>query len=136
MPRRPPSLSTVCFSAVLAGSTPLADPRSSFSGEGGAPRPGVAAAPIRQAAAQADLGGGFIEFLFGGQTSGQRNQRGTTVAGYPQYPADLGPGMIESPTQPGRLVMDPRFLKQEVSYDGHEPPGTIIINTQERMLYL
>ena len=32
--------------------------------------------------------------------------------------------------------MDPRFLKQEVSYDGHETPGTIIINTQERMLYL
>ena len=44
--------------------------------------------------------------------------------------------MIEAPTQPGRLVMDPRFLKQEVSYDGHEAPGTIIINTQERMLYL
>jgi hypothetical protein len=34
------------------------------------------------------------------------------VAGYPQYPADLGPGMIESPTQPGRLVMDPRFLNR------------------------
>ena len=32
--------------------------------------------------------------------------------------------------------MDPRYLKQEVSYDGKEAPGTIIINTPERMLYL
>jgi lipoprotein-anchoring transpeptidase ErfK/SrfK len=136
MTQRATFLSFVCFSTVLASSTALADPLSSFSGQGGVPRPGVGAAPMRQAAAQAALGGGFIEFLFGGQTSGQRNQRDTTVAGYPQYPADLGPGIIESPTQPGRLVMDPRFLKQEVSYDGHEAPGTIIINTQERMLYL
>src|ERR1700736_6557021 len=44
--------------------------------------------------------------------------------------------MIAAPTHPRRLVMDPRFLKQEVSYDGHVAPGTIIINTQERMLYL
>lgn len=97
MTQRATFLSFVCFSTVLASSTALADPLSSFSGQGGAPRPGIGTAPIRQAAAQAALGGGFIEFLFGGQTSGQRSQRDTTVAGYPQYPADLGPGMIESP---------------------------------------
>jgi lipoprotein-anchoring transpeptidase ErfK/SrfK len=27
-------------------------------------------------------------------------------------------------------------MKQEVNYDGREKPGTIIINTQERLLYL
>jgi lipoprotein-anchoring transpeptidase ErfK/SrfK len=32
--------------------------------------------------------------------------------------------------------MDPRFLPHEVSYDANEAPGTIIINTPERMLYL
>jgi len=32
--------------------------------------------------------------------------------------------------------MDPRFLPQEVAYEGREAPGTIIINTPERMLYL
>jgi lipoprotein-anchoring transpeptidase ErfK/SrfK len=44
--------------------------------------------------------------------------------------------MVESPNQPGHLVMDPRFLRQGVSYEGGEVPGTIIINTRERMLYL
>ena len=33
-------------------------------------------------------------------------------------------------------ALDPRYLKQEVSYDGKEAPGTIIINTPERLLYL
>ena len=33
-------------------------------------------------------------------------------------------------------ALNPRYLKQEVSYDGKEPPGTIIINTPERLLYL
>jgi lipoprotein-anchoring transpeptidase ErfK/SrfK len=27
-------------------------------------------------------------------------------------------------------------MKQEISYDGHETPGTVIINTRERLLYL
>ncbi len=96
----------------------------------------MAPTPIRQAAAQPDLGGGFIEFLFRGQASGSRNPREMPAAGYPQYPADLGPGMVESPAQPGHIVMDPRFLRQEVRYEGQEESGTIIINTQERMLYL
>jgi lipoprotein-anchoring transpeptidase ErfK/SrfK len=32
--------------------------------------------------------------------------------------------------------MDPRFMRQEVRYNGNEMPGTIIINTRERFLYL
>ena len=44
--------------------------------------------------------------------------------------------MVESLTQPGYLVMDPRFVKQEVSYEGTEEAGTILINTRERLLYL
>jgi lipoprotein-anchoring transpeptidase ErfK/SrfK len=125
------------FSTISAGSTAHADPLfPSFSGQGAPARLSGATAPIRQAAAQPDLGGGFIEFLFRGQAGPSRITRDAVATGYPQYPADLGPGMVESPTQPGRLVMDPRFIRQEVSYDGQEAPGTIIINTQERMLYL
>ena len=44
--------------------------------------------------------------------------------------------MVESPYSPGRPVVDPRFLRQEVTYDGREAPGTVVINTNERMLYL
>ena len=31
---------------------------------------------------------------------------------------------------------DPRYLKQVVDYDGDEPPGTIVINTPDKFLYL
>jgi lipoprotein-anchoring transpeptidase ErfK/SrfK len=78
------------------------------------------------------LGGGLIEYLFGGGAP----ERADAAFNYRQHPTDLGPGMVESPYQPGRIVMDPRFVRQEVSYQGGEAPGTIIINTRERMLYL
>ncbi len=94
----------------------------------------VAARPV---AAQSQYGGGFIEFLVRGvQPSQSRYEQSPSAATYRPYPADLGPGMVESPTQPGYLVMDPRFLKQEVPYSGPETAGTIVINTNERMLYL
>ena len=83
------------------------------------------------ASAQGQYGGGFIEFLVRGMQPSQ-----PSALTYRPYPADLGPGVIESPTQPGYLVMDPRFQKQEVAYGGAETAGTIIINTNERMLYL
>jgi lipoprotein-anchoring transpeptidase ErfK/SrfK len=88
----------------------------------------AASAAVRPVAAQSPYGGGFIEFLVRGVQP--------SAATYRPYPADLGPGMVESPTQQGYLVMDPRFLKQEVPYSGPETPGTIVINTNERMLYL
>jgi lipoprotein-anchoring transpeptidase ErfK/SrfK len=77
--------------------------------------------PMQQAAVQGpNLGGGFFEMLFGGPGRGQPPAQ-------PYYgPSDAG--------EPQGL--DPRYLKQEVSYDGKEAPGTIIINTPERMLYL
>jgi lipoprotein-anchoring transpeptidase ErfK/SrfK len=106
----------------------------------GAPATGFAApserAPsVRRVAAQGEYGGGFLEFLFrGGVQGGPRYEPAANP--YRAYPADLGPGMVESPNQPGHVVQDPRFLKQEVSYEGNEEPGTIVINTRERMLYL
>ena len=111
----------------LAPSTQRAAQPAGF-GETSEPAP-----PVRRVAAQGEYGGGFLEFLLRG---GQQPAREPTGGPYRLYPADLGPGMVESPDQPGHLVMDPRFLKQEVSYDGREEPGTIIINTRERMLYL
>jgi lipoprotein-anchoring transpeptidase ErfK/SrfK len=136
-------LSLVCLSTVLASSTTFAGPfllsppaqrDAPPLGFGLPPKP---SSPIRQVAAQDGYGGGFLEFLFrGGQQNGRSDQAREPAAAYRQYPADRGPGMIESPNQPGYLVMDPRFLKQEVAYAGEEADGTIIINTRERMLYL
>jgi len=99
-----------------------------------------AVAPVRLAenrnAERPPLGGGFIEFLFGGglgrAPSMQRYQ--TTPEQLPPQlyargePADL----VEAP----RAEMDPRYLRQVVAYDGNEVPGTIIIDTPRRFLFL
>jgi lipoprotein-anchoring transpeptidase ErfK/SrfK len=79
-------------------------------------------APVR-VAAQGEYGGGLFGFLFRGFSGPPRYE-----ANYRQYPGE--------PDQAGRGVSDPRFLKQEVSYDGREAPGTIIVDTRERLLYL
>lgn len=39
-------------------------------------------------------------------------------------------------TRPIERVIDPRFQKQEVAYDGPQKPGTIIIDTPQRFLFL
>jgi lipoprotein-anchoring transpeptidase ErfK/SrfK len=125
-------VSLVVFSTILASSTASADPIvPGYPAPGGA-RPSTGAPPVRQAAVQGSMGGGFIEFL----VRGGRNQSVSEMPApaYPRYPADLGPGMVEAPT--GHVVMDPRYLRQEVNYDGQEATGTIIISTQQRMLYL
>ena len=128
--------SLIYLLTVLASSTTLAGPLAlDPSGQRVGPPSRFDARPepsprYQQVAAQGQYGGGFIEFLMRGA------QQSSAAAAYGSYPADLGPGMVESPTQPGYLVMDPRFVKQQVSYAGKEEAGTIIINTNERMLYL
>ena len=136
-------LSLALLSTVAASSEAVAGPLSinpvvprggapSIASIYGAPPP---AEPVRQefarpVAAQGQYGGGFFEFLM-------RGPGGPPSANYQQYPAgDLGPGMVESPGNPGQAVMDPRFVKQEVGYNGTEVSGTIVINTRERLLYL
>jgi lipoprotein-anchoring transpeptidase ErfK/SrfK len=85
-------------------------------------------APLRQVAVQGpNLGGGFFEMLFGGPLRGFAQP--SYQPGYPSEPSE--PGYGSDPR-----AMDPRFLPHEVSYDANEAPGTIIINTPERMLYL
>jgi len=125
-----------------------------------------------------DLGGGFIEFLFGGgnQSRAPRYQQPAyqqpahqqpayqlpayqptyqqapsygsldrEPAAYPGYqnepllqpaPPQMyvhgGPAAAE-PAQP---AIDPRFLKQVVPYNGTEKPGTIIVDTPNKYLYL
>ncbi|HEX2215590.1 MAG TPA: L,D-transpeptidase [Xanthobacteraceae bacterium] len=56
----------------------------------------------------------------------------TARAAYPHYvrgePAEL--------SMPQRMEVDPKYRRQIVEYDGKEPPGTIIIDTPNRFLYL
>ena len=81
----------------------------------------AAARPIRLASNRANMGGGFIEFLFGGGDS------------QPRYGSRAAP--MREPTDDNRSL-DPRYLPQTVAYTGSEKPGTIIIDTPQRFLYL
>jgi lipoprotein-anchoring transpeptidase ErfK/SrfK len=94
---------------------------------------------------QRHLGGGLIEFLFGGFAPPPRREvyepalatAPPPVASVPVQPliqhayAPPAPAVRPAPPQ-----IDPRFLPRTIDYHGTEKPGTIIINTRERFLYL
>src|SRR5581483_444222 len=107
---------------------------------------------VRYAAApQREMGGGFLEFLFNGTGEAPRQYRQAPRYDVPQYvdpragqpyERDLAPrGSVMGYPQgvgaePARPAMDPRFLPQTVSYDGNHAPGTIVIDTPNKFLYL
>ena len=107
-------------------------------------------APVQTASTQrSNLGGGFIEFLFGDrQGQGGRYQQpahesqpsyqgqrmlvmpwGPQQGMSPQY----GPQYLGEPAHP---AFDPRYEKQIVEYHGKESPGTIVVDTPNKFLYL
>jgi len=112
-----------------------------------------------------NYGGGFIEMMMTGRDPTPAGRGGAvynTPRGYSAYgqnqPAPAGyygrdPFAPEAqPRAPGRRmaalgepiqaqrpierVVDPRFQKQEVAYDGPHKPGTIVIDTPQRFLFL
>ena len=91
------------------------------------------AAPVRTAyAGRSNMGGGLIEFLFGdGHNQGGR---------YQQQPYEQQPSyeqVMRRPEVAGAYPgFDPRFEKQLVDYHGSEKPGTIIIDTPNKFLFL
>jgi lipoprotein-anchoring transpeptidase ErfK/SrfK len=93
-------------------------------------------APLRAAYAEhSNLGGGFIEFLFGDP----QQARGR----HPQYQPQPGyepmPFQLMRQDQYGDLAqrpMDPKFERREVEYHGSEGAGTIVIDTPNKFLYL
>ena len=108
----------------------------------------VVAQPQRM---EANLGGGFIEFLFGGNDrQPQYAEPPPQYVAPPQYapppmmaplpapqPLYVNTGPIVDPIQePQRFPVDPRYLRQEVDYHGPEEPGTIVIDTPQKFLYL
>jgi len=151
----------ICISALVLGalSVPaVADPLSitpdaykagpaavrAGSPEATMPDPGVAP-PVRVADAQPNLGGGFIQFLFGGSPQG-----GAAPQSYQQAPAAAVPAApaqsaaLGSDPDPasasaddgGHPAVDPKYDRQAVAYDGKEAPGTIIVDTPHKFLYL
>lgn len=96
----------------------------------------------QHARAEPDLGGGFIEFLFGERSSGRSEAYTRQDYMPPQHYSAPRPEtqyvavQPREPYQPGRPAMDPRYLPQEVDYDTKEPAGTLIVDTPNKFLYL
>ena len=103
--------------------------------------------PVRVASAQrSNMGGGFIEFLFGDAPQGGRYQREQVYQQMPEYggrrsllpPMDPQQSMQreEQLLDPAQHRLDPKYEKQVVEYHGKESPGTIVIDTPNKFLFL
>ncbi len=149
----------ICVSALLASALCVpawADPLQIAPAAGNAverqnpygqtlPAPAASAsaaapAPITVAAVQPDLGGGFIQFLFGGTRGSPAAPSAGEVAS-PQQDAALSPDPGAMPDAAGAADAEhppvaAKYDRQEIAYDGKEPPGTVVIDTPHHFLYL
>jgi lipoprotein-anchoring transpeptidase ErfK/SrfK len=98
----------------------------------GPPAATEAAAPRPASGA---LGGGFIEFILTGQAGASR----PPPQAAPAAPAAANPVVASlAPPEPARLEALPseEYLRHEVDYSGPERPGTIVIDTPNKFLFL
>jgi len=80
-------------------------------------------------------GGGRLEFLFGGGLRAASSAPGEP-ASYEQATPSWQQTRGEPGDRPAFWRRDPRYDRQIVVYSGTERPGTIVIDTHERLLYL
>jgi lipoprotein-anchoring transpeptidase ErfK/SrfK len=141
------SVSSLGFSdsAFAIDASPLPEPTVIYATE---------PAPVRVASAERrQMGGGFIEFLFGdGPQQGGRYQQQPAYQAQPDYqqqpgygrrgylpPMDPQQSMREQQEQaadPAQRPFDPRYAKQVVDYTGKESAGTIVVDTPNKFLFL
>jgi lipoprotein-anchoring transpeptidase ErfK/SrfK len=113
-----------------------------------------ASVPVRTASAErSNLGGGFIEFLFGDpHVQGRYRPQQQPVYqqqpsySYEQQPAYQPQGLLapllhqamrpDAYADPMQRPFDSRYEIQEVEYHGDEKSGTIVIDTSNKFLYL
>ena len=99
------------------------------------------AAPIRTASAErSNMGGGFIEFLFGdGQNQGERYRQQPSYQSQRLLLPSMEPQQAmrqQELSEPAHPAFDPKFEKQVVDYAGRESAGTIVVDTSNKFLYL
>jgi lipoprotein-anchoring transpeptidase ErfK/SrfK len=80
-------------------------------------------------APRGNMGGGLFEALFGGGGFAEPTRH--SYPAQPQY-ARLDPEYRDA----ARMEMNPVYRRQVVNYEGSEKPGTIVIDTPRRFLYL
>jgi lipoprotein-anchoring transpeptidase ErfK/SrfK len=106
--------------------------------------PPAAAAPAPVAVASSSQGGrGFLESIFGGPTINVQRAYQPAMPGYQTAPAPqpavAAPTVAYAPSSQGNMASyqaDPKYDRQVVAYRGEEKPGTVIIDTPNKFLYL
>jgi lipoprotein-anchoring transpeptidase ErfK/SrfK len=99
-------------------------------------------APVRTAYAErSNMGGGFIEFLFGdGPAQGERYQQQPSYEQRRPLLPPMEPQQTlrqqEDASDPAHRAFNPKFEKQLVDYQGKESAGTIVVDTPNKFLYL
>jgi len=135
------SASCVCFASEAGAidASQITEPAVIYARE---------SAPVRMASAErANMGGGFIEFLFGDAPQGGRYQREQAYQTQPDYGyggrrallPPMDPQSMrreEDAFDPAQHRLDPKYEKQVVEYHGKESPGTIVIDTPNKFLFL
>jgi lipoprotein-anchoring transpeptidase ErfK/SrfK len=96
------------------------------------------AAPVRTSYAErSNMGGGFIEFLFGdGPGQSGRNLQQPVYQQQPSYGSQRPQPTQQNANEPSHAAFDPRFEKQLVEYQGNEKVGTIVVDTPNKFLFL
>ncbi|MBR1249696.1 L,D-transpeptidase [Bradyrhizobium sp. AUGA SZCCT0169] len=138
-------------SALAIDASPLAEPTVIYANRPAQP------APVRTAYAErSQMGGGFIEFLFGdGPVQGGRYQQQPVYQQQPDYQQQPGYGyggrrgtlppmdpqqpmrqQQEEALEPAQRPVDPKYNKQVVDYHGKEGVGTIVVDTPNKFLFL
>jgi lipoprotein-anchoring transpeptidase ErfK/SrfK len=127
----PQSVAPQYSNAPPQGYTGVVAPRYAAAA---APAPAGYAPPAPPAPASPG-GGGFLEALFGGPTIPGHVYQYQPAA--PDYQTSPAPGY--APSSQGDMSanqVDPKFDRQVVDYRGEEKPGTIVIDTPNKFLYL
>jgi lipoprotein-anchoring transpeptidase ErfK/SrfK len=120
----------LALSAVPAVAGPLGGPHFEMNGpQYVAPQVTQVQAPRYAPAPRSNMGGGFIEFLFGDGPAPRRQAYAPQGGLNPQGSMFADPAEMQRP-------MNPIYLPQEVAYEGHEAPGTIVVDTPRRFLFL
>jgi lipoprotein-anchoring transpeptidase ErfK/SrfK len=139
---------SIVLGMVAASLSTVASAQSVFFASDPAPETGsVAVAATAQPELQPGPGGGFIEFLFGELARQPRRGQWFGVPPQQDYSRDEQDGRLTYanapsddpvPEQQQRSEdrIDPRFMRQEVAYNGTEAPGTVVIDTPNHFLYL
>ncbi len=137
-----PRLIVAAFAAMFLMSAASAQPVT--------PQMVVVSQPQRMQADRGGMGGGFIEYLFGDQAKPRyapqpRYTPSPTFYGAPAPAPEqtANPQPLYVNTEPlidtnrrRNYPIDPVYLRQEVIYIGPETPGTVVIDTEQKFLYL